>query len=133
MPGAPGQPGAPIQQPGPGVGYDSMRKYNLYKEYNRLLDAISNYISRLENIMFDEPHQNLIVKTVIDKLNEVKKLCYDYITMKFELASYAQSYVFFEELAVSIQVIFTILMTVGDYNVNQDDSKQKKDKKNNKK
>ena len=119
----------PPQQQGAGVGYDSMRKYNLYKEYQRLLDAVGNYISKLENLMFDEPHQNLIVKIVIDKLNEVKKLCYDYLTMKFEIVTYTQAYVFFEELAVSIQVIFTMLMTVSDYNKLNDDTKKKKSKK----
>jgi len=132
MPGAPGAPGAPMQQPGPGVGYDSMRKYNLYKEYHKLLEAIGNYINKLENIMFDEPHQNLIVKTVIDKLNEIKKLCSDYINMKFEVAGYAQAYVFFEELIVSIQIVFTILMTISSYNTDKDDKKPKSSGKNEK-
>lgn len=117
--------GAPQQNPGPGVGYDSMRKYNLYKEYDKLLNAITNYISKLEGILFDEPHQNMIIKIATDKLNEVKQLCYDYITMKFEIATYAQACTFFEELSVAIQVIFSILMTISSYN-DIDDSKTKK-------
>ena len=126
--------GTQPQQPvGPGVGYDSMRKYNLYKEYNKLLTAITNYITRLENIIFDEPHQNLIVKTCVEKLNEIKKLCYDYITMKFELASYTQAYVFFEELAVGIQVVFNILLTISSYtDINKNDSKTTRKSRKNK-
>jgi hypothetical protein len=53
--------------------------------------------------------------------------------MKFELASYTQAYVFFEELAVGIQVVFNILLTISSYtDINKNDSKTTRKSRKNK-
>ena len=100
---------APSAPPGPGLEYDSTRKYTLFKNFMSLSNAIDNYISKMELKMGDDANRTAILKTATDKLREINDLCYDYITMKFEISSYVQSLLFFQKLIVMIQLVFEMV------------------------
>lgn len=97
------------QKKGPGLEYDSTRKYNLFENYLSLSNAVSNYITKLENNMGESYDENLIIKTSTEKLREIHQLCYDYMTMKFEISSYVQSLLFFQNLVIMVQLVFDLL------------------------
>lgn len=94
---------------GPGLEYDSTRKYILFKNYMSLSNAIENYISKLEAKMGTNDQETIIYKNATDKLREVGDLCYDYLTMKFEISTYIQSLLFFQNLVVMIQATFDFI------------------------
>lgn len=97
------------QKKGPGLEYDSTRKYNLFENYMSLSNALTNYITKLENNMGENYEENLILKTSTEKLREIYQLCYDYMTMKFEISSYVQSLLFFQNLVIMVQLVFDLL------------------------
>ena len=93
----------------PGLEYDTTRKYNLFREYMSLYNAIDNYISKLDTNIKDDLAVNQLVKTAVSKLREVKDLTYDYMMIKFETNTYIQSLLFYQNLVVSVQLIFKLL------------------------
>lgn len=106
------QPPEEGQQQGglkPGLEYDSTRKYNLYKNYISLYNAINNYITKLDANLNDDIRQNQLLRTASNKLGEVEELCFDYMTMKFEASTYIQSLIFYQNLVVEVQMIFNLL------------------------
>ena len=103
------QPAPEEQKKGPGLEYDSTRKYYLFENYLSLTNAINNYITKLENNMGESHEENLIIKTSTEKLREIHDLCYDYMTMKFEISSYIQSLLFFQNLVIMVQLVFDLL------------------------
>ena len=100
---------------GVGVGLDTMRKYQLFNEFIHFGNAVTNYISKLENIILDNPGQNQLIKYVIDNLHNIKDMIYDYITMKFELVSYVSARTFFDEMYVSTQLSIGMLAKLNEY------------------
>lgn len=100
------------QQQGRGIGYDSMRNYSLYLEYNKLYEAIDKYIDRVNNITSDDKETNSMIKYCMNKLYEVKQLCFDYMVIKFEQSTYYQNRVFYQTLIVSIQLIFDTIQKI---------------------
>ena len=94
------------EKKGPGLEYDSTRKYMLFENFISLNNAIDNYISKLENIISDDYENNRIVKTSINKLREIQELCESYMTMKFEVSGYIQSLLFYQNLIVMVQLVF---------------------------
>ena len=99
----------PAEKKGPGIEYDSTRKYNLFQNFMSLLNAIDNYIERLEGFMNDDYEMNQVLKTVIDKLREIRELTYDYLMMKFELSTYIQSLLFYQNQVIMVQLTFSLL------------------------
>ena len=97
------------QKKGPGLEYDSTRKYNLFQNYLSLSNAINNYITKLENNMGESYDENLVIKSSTEKLREIYQLCYDYMTMKFEISTYVQSLLFFQNLVIMVQMVFDLL------------------------
>ena len=97
-------------QKGPGLEYDSTRKYNLFKEYMSLYNAIDNYISKLEDSISDDPITNQGIKLAVSKLREIKDLTYDYMMIKFEICTYVQSLLFYQNLVVSVQLVFKLII-----------------------
>jgi hypothetical protein len=93
----------------PGAEYDSTRKYLLFKEYMSLYNAIDNYIFKLEDSINDDLKANQIIKTAVNKLREIKELIYDYILIKFDNNTYVQSLLFYQNLIVSVQIVFRFL------------------------
>lgn len=100
------------EKKGPGLEYDSTRKYILFKEYMSLYNAISNYITKLENNIKDDIQANQIIKEATNRLREIKDLTYDFMTIKFEISSYTQSLVFYQTLIVSVQMVFNLLANI---------------------
>ena len=96
----------------PGAEYDSTRKYLLFKEYMSLYNAIDNYIFKLEDNIKDDLAANQIIKTSVNKLREIKELIYDYILIKFDNNTYIQSLLFYQNLVVSVQMVFKLLSTI---------------------
>lgn len=101
---------------GPGLEYDSTRKYNLFENYLSLSNAINNYITKLENNMGDNQNENQIIKKATEKLREIYSLCYDFMTMKFEISSYVQSLLFFQNLVIMVQMVFDLLKKLNKNN-----------------
>ena len=94
---------------GPGLDFDSTRKYNLFENYMSLDNAVNNYIAKLEKSMTDEYSINQVYRTAITKLREIHELCYDYMTLRFEISTYVQSLLFFQELIVMVQMVFDFI------------------------
>ena len=98
------------QQPkGPGLEYDSTRKYKLFQNYISLINAIDNYVAKLESYMSDNYDSNRVFRDSVTKLQEIRDLAMDYTTMKFEIATYVQSLLFYENLIVMIQLVFDFI------------------------
>ena len=116
---------------GVGVGLDNMRKFVLYKSYVAFVNAITNYVSKLENVVLDDPGENQLIKFVSDSLRNIKDMLYDYLMMKFELSSYVQARTFFDEMFVAVQITFNMLSKIKKYRLEKEDKKKKS--KNNKK
>ena len=91
---------------GSGVNYDSTRRYMLFKNYISLSNAIKNYIEKLENKISDNASEANLIKIAVSRLKEVEQLCYDYTIMRFELSTYIQSLLFYQNLIVQVQLIF---------------------------
>lgn len=106
---------APDQPKGPGLEYDSTRKYNLFKEFVNLSISIDNYISKLEDNMSDNIIQNRCIKIALDKLYEIKDLCTDYMLINFEANSYTKSILFYQMMTAAIQKVFKLLSKGNEY------------------
>lgn len=115
---------------GPGLEYDSTRKYHLFKDFISLSNAIDNYIDKLENKLNDDTYNNKIIRDVVKKLKEIKELCVEYMMMKFEISSYIQSLLFFQNLVAMIKVSFNLLERLKKYQqlAIQDTTKKRKRK-----
>lgn len=94
---------------GPGLDYDSTRKYVLFENFNSLLNGINNYISKLETLLGDDIELNQVLKNCVKKLRAIRDLAYDYLVMKFEISSYIQSKLFYTNLIMMIQSVFSII------------------------
>lgn len=97
----------PNAQPkGPGIEYDSTRKYVLFNKYLDLINAIDSYIEKFDNIALDDFNTNLLYKNTSDKLNEIKNLLNDFLLIKFDLSSYVQSLLFYQNALVLVSKLF---------------------------
>lgn len=108
----PEDPNMATQTPGkkgPGLEYDSTRKYVLYRNFVSLNNAIENYATKLSDNLSDDIEKNKVYTKAIEKLNEINELCHDYMMMKFELNSYIQSRLFYQNLIVMVQLVFNLL------------------------
>lgn len=109
---------------GPGLEYDSTRKYVLFKEYMSLYNALENYISKLESIIKDDMEINQIIIRATNNLREIRDVCYDYMTMKYEISTYVQSLVMYQKLEVAVQMVFNLLTNVNKLQNTNDKLKQ---------
>lgn len=109
------------EKKGPGLEYDSTRKYRLFQAFISLYNAINNYISKLENNVKDDITMNRAIKEATNRLREIRELCYDYMIIKFEISTYTQSLMFYQTLVVAIQTVFRMLSDLHNL-----DGKQKK-------
>lgn len=103
------QPAEDEQQKGPGLEYDSTRKYKLFQNYMSLLNALDNYTAKLESRLCDDYTTNKIFHKAIDQLQDIRDLAFDFVTMKFEISTYVQSLLFYENLIVMIQLVFEFI------------------------
>ena len=101
---------------GAGIDYDSMRKYNLFKNYISLYYGIDKYLDRIEGIIKDEPEANDIINTCIRRLHDLKQLTYDYVILKFSPAPYVQSMLFYQRIIASIEIIFNLIASLNTEN-----------------
>ena len=97
---------------GPGLEYSSTRKYALFLNYEILLNALTNYINKLENNIGDDINTNKILKAACTKLREIKDLCYEYMLMKFELDTYVKALLFYQNAVIMVQSVFTLLKRI---------------------
>ncbi len=105
----------PNAKKGPGLEYDSTRKYSLFLNYEVLINALNNYITKLENNIGDDMNANKIIKTAVVKLREIKDLCYEYMVMKFEASTYIQSLLFYQNAIIMTQSVFDLLQKMNKY------------------
>lgn len=110
------------EQDGPGLEYDSVRQYNLFKEFMKLRTALDTYITKLEGCISDDPESNLIIKKATSKFRDVYTLVTDYMLMKFELCTYVQNLLFFEKQVATTTLIFKLLRTADELYVKQTDT-----------
>lgn len=107
---------------GPGIDYDSTRKYNLFKDFMSLYTAIDNYIFKLEDGINDDIDTNQMIKVAVNKLREIKDLTYDYMIIKFETQTYVQSLLFYQNLVVAIQIVFRLLTNLKNKKIKENNS-----------
>lgn len=120
-------------QQGPGLEYDSTRKYILFLNFETLINTINNYIEKLENILGDDLNINRVIKSGCDKLREIKDLCEEYILMKFDSQSYFQSRLFYQNAFVMVQCTLNMLELIKKYRKLNEAKQEGKDKKSTRK
>lgn len=107
---------------GAGIDYESTRKYVLYRDFMSLYTASDNYISKLENSMYDDLETNQVIKIATNNLREVRDSINEYLIIKFKSASYVQSMLYYQNTIVTIQLIFKMIDSV--YKSKQEESKK---------
>jgi hypothetical protein len=100
----------------PGVDLDSMRKYNLFKEFMSLYNACDNYISKLETVLKNDYEENQIIRISVNNLREIRDIISDYMTIRFRLNSYIQSLLFHQKMVAAVQLIFNMLKSIKSNN-----------------
>lgn len=113
---------------GPGLEYDSMRKYNLYKEFMKLRTSIDTYITKLDACISDDPESNQIIKIASSKFHDLYDLITDYMTMKYEICTYIQNLLFYQRVVASVHLVFKLLKTSNEL-VSGNEKKGKRVKK----
>lgn len=94
---------------GPGIEYDSVRKYVLFNKFQDLLTSIDGYIEKLENSNVDDINTNKVYTTAIKELDAIKDVTKDYLLMRFELSSYIASLLFYQERITALYKTFGII------------------------
>ena len=100
-------------QKGPGLEYDSTRKYVLFKNFISLNNAIDTYIDKLNTRISNNPEEDTIIKVAIQKFKETSTELYDYLTMRYEASTYTQSLIFYQNRIVQVQLIIDMLSKIG--------------------
>lgn len=104
---------APAGGNGPGIEYDSTRKYILFKNFIALINAINTYITKLNSKVNDNIEETQLIKSAVSRLTETKDQLNDFVMMRFELSSYIQSKIFFQEAYARVEAIFDMISKVG--------------------
>lgn len=120
------QDNANTQKRGPGLEYDSVRKYNLYKEFMKLRTAVDGYITKLEACISDDPRSNQVIKTATTKFRELYDLITDYMMMKYELCTYIQNLLFYQRQVATVQLIFALLKETNQMQKSEEELERKK-------
>ena len=106
--------------------YDSVRKYNLYKEFMKLRTAVDGYITKLEACISDDPRSNQVIKTATEKFRELYDLITDYMMMKFELCTYIQNLLFYQRQVATVQLLFALLKETSQMQKSEEEKETKK-------
>ena len=122
------QDNANNQKRGPGLEYDSVRKYNLYKEFMKLRTAVDGYITKLEACISDDPRSNQVIKTATEKFRELYDLITDYMMMKFELCTYIQNLLFYQRQVATVQLLFALLKETSQMQKSEEEKTQKRNR-----
>ena len=120
------QDNANNQKRGPGLEYDSVRKYNLYKEFMKLRTAVDGYITKLEACISDDPRSNQVIKTATERFRELYDLITDYMMMKFELCTYIQNLLFYQRQVATVQLLFALLKETSQIQKSEEEKDAKK-------
>ena len=117
------------EEKGPGLEYDSVRQYNLFKEFMKLRSSIDTYITKLESCISDDAESNLIIKNATSKFRDIYNLVTDYMMMKFELCTYVQNLLFFERQVATVNLVFKLLRTADDLYGKEKDRRSRSQKR----
>lgn len=107
----------------PGVDYDSMRRYCLYKEFIALHNSVEGYINKLEGITKDNVEENRLLLQSVVNLREIRNLLSDYMTMKFKSDTYFASRLFYQKMIVAVQLVFRAIKTMSSLDNSEKHSK----------
>lgn len=112
----------------------NIRKYNLYRDYIRLYNAIGSYIEKLETSRPDNIESNIVINSVLNKLHRAKDSLYEYMTIKYTDSSYLASLMFFQQAISAVRLCFSLIRNNKPF-ISQEihlDDLEKPDKKDNK-
>ena len=85
------------------------RKYNLFKDFINMRENISAYITRLDNTVSDSIECNRLYKDIINRFKNLNTLAYDYMIIKFNNATYFESFLFYQRMKAAIQFNIDLL------------------------
>lgn len=88
---------------------EKVQKYNLYREFMRLYASTKKYENKLSNMVKDSIEGNMVISNVTKKLSEIKKLIYEYLTIKFHSVEYAEALLYFHTCVESIELLLKII------------------------
>lgn len=91
---------------GPGIEYDSTRRYNLFKDFVKLNLALDSYSERLDGILSDNSEKNKVIMMSQKHIKTIQELTKDYMLIRFDSSTYAQSLLFYELMKTTLQVVF---------------------------
>ena len=104
---------------------DKTHKFILFKKCISLESALSNYIQKLSGIMSDDLECNHIYKKITNNLKELDEMLHDYMTIKFENATYIQSMLFYQRLLASVGINLDMLKHIRQKEIKMNDKKSK--------
>ena len=104
---------------------DKTHKFILFKKCISLESALSNYIQKLSGIMSDDLECNHIYKKITNNLKELDEMLHDYMTIKFESATYIQSMLFYQRLLASVGINLDMLKHIRQKEIKMSDKKSK--------
>jgi hypothetical protein len=90
---------------------DASKKYYLFKKFSNLYNHLLRYVEALQSTTYDNIYYNNVVKSVISRLQELKKCIYEYMIVKFDSVTYLEGCIYYETvynlLAMSLELLKT--------------------------
>ena len=81
----------------------------MYRRYLNLYNNIKDYITKMSEVIKDDPDKNAVIKVVSDNLTEVRTAMYDYMIMKYQKSTYVQVRLFYETIITIVKLNFELL------------------------
>ena len=104
---------------------DKDHKYILFKKYIDLQGVLANYIQKLSGLISDNVECNHIYKKITNNLKELDEMLHDYMTIKYESATYVQSMLFYQRILVSIGINLDMLKGIRKKDLKMSEKKSK--------
>lgn len=88
---------------------EASKKYHMYKRFVHLYNVVESFLTRCRSIVFNDPVQNTVIKTVINNFSDIYENMYDYMTIKYKTATYVQILIYFETIISAIRLNFELM------------------------
>lgn len=88
---------------------DNQLKYSLFRRMKNLMEAIDSYIEKLTEKPSPSINYNMVMRSSVDKLTEVKEALYEYMTLKFRDQEYLQSMHFYQKCLMVVRMTFELV------------------------
>ena len=88
---------------------DNQLKYSLFRRMKNLMEAIDSYIEKLTEKTSPNINYNMVMRSSVDKLTDVREALYEYMTLKFRDQDYLQSMHFYQKCIMVVRMTFELV------------------------